>query len=150
MIGSRLRKFKNDLGEKNILRIRRLRCKICDQIHHELPDFILPYKRYESKCFEKAVTPGTTIDVPVDDSTLFRWNRWFLDSLDYWIACLRSISLRYQLDRDPMDLTSTNTSTVLETIGRLFGEGSGWLGRMAKPIANVNLWIHTRSAFLSI
>ncbi|MFT8710427.1 MAG: DUF6431 domain-containing protein [Sporolactobacillus sp.] len=150
VVGSRLRKVADLSGEQKTLRLRRLRCQTCGRIHHELPDFVIPYKRYESTCFERVVKPETRLDSPVDDATLFRWNRWFLDSLNYWMGCLRSMNLRYSLDRNPMDWTSTDLSTVLEEIGRLFGDGSGWLGRMAKPMANTNLWIHTRSAFLSV
>ncbi|WP_307545897.1 DUF6431 domain-containing protein [Paenibacillus sp. V4I5] len=32
-----------------LLVIRRLHCSQCLKIHHELPDCIVPYKRYESE-----------------------------------------------------------------------------------------------------
>lgn len=136
VIGSRLRKYIRDTGEQKTVRIRRLRCASCQRIHHELPDLFLPYKRYEASCFEKVMSPAHPIDVAADDSTLFRWNRWFLDWIDYWMACLRSIALRFQLDIDPVDLTSTDSPTVLKCLGRIFGDGPGWLSRMAKPIVN--------------
>ncbi|MEW5785724.1 MAG: DUF6431 domain-containing protein, partial [Bacillota bacterium] len=49
MIGSRKRTFINEAGEREILIIRRLRCKNCKRVHHELPDIIVPYKRYNSE-----------------------------------------------------------------------------------------------------
>lgn len=35
-------------GNKNKVNIRRFRCRKCNSIHRELPDFILPYKQYEA------------------------------------------------------------------------------------------------------
>ncbi|WP_242966792.1 DUF6431 domain-containing protein [Desulfosporosinus sp. FKA] len=29
-----------------------MRCVNCRRIHHELPDCLVPYKRYESTCIE--------------------------------------------------------------------------------------------------
>lgn len=149
VIGSRLRKYIRDTGEKTALRIRRLQCVDCHQIHHELPDFFLPYKRYEARCFEKAILSSPENDIAADNATLFRWNRWFFALIDYWVACLRSIALRFQLDLTSVDSASMNSLTVLEKMGRLVGDAPGWLSRMAKPIVNVNLWLQTRSAFLS-
>lgn len=129
--------------------IRRLRCTDCCTIHHELPDLLLPYKRYEVSCFERVVSQSDQVDVAVDNSTLFRWNRWFLDFIEYWLACLRSIDLRFQLEMGPENSSSKDSLTVLERVGRIFGDGPGWLSQMTKPIVNVNLWLQTRSAFLS-
>lgn len=149
VIGSRLRKYIRDNGEKTALRIRRLQCVGCHQIHHELPDFFLPYKRYEACCFEKIIQSPHNNDIPADNSTLFRWNRWFFTLIDYWLGCLRSIALRFQMDLTSVNSAPMDSLTVLEKIGRLVGDAAGWLSRMAKPIVNVNLWLQTRSAFLS-
>ena len=55
VIGSRQRKYKNSDGETKVLIIRRLRCTHCRRIHHELPNCLVPYKRYESACIERVV-----------------------------------------------------------------------------------------------
>lgn len=39
-----------------MLVVRRLRCTQCRKIHHELPDCVVPYKRYESACVEQVVS----------------------------------------------------------------------------------------------
>ncbi|RYL93425.1 hypothetical protein EWI07_07385 [Sporolactobacillus sp. THM7-4] len=149
VIGSRPRKYIQDTGLQKTIIIRRLQCENCHKIHHELPDILIPYKRYEASCFEKVVSLPHENDVAADNSTLFRWNCWFLGMINYWLACLRSIALRFQLDLTPMNLASTDSLTILKCLGRIFGNASGWLSRMNKPIVNVNLWVQTRSALLS-
>ncbi|WP_267459278.1 DUF6431 domain-containing protein [Brevibacillus composti] len=47
VIGSRRRKVASESGEVRLLVIRRLRCSQCQKIHHELPDCVVPYKRYD-------------------------------------------------------------------------------------------------------
>jgi hypothetical protein len=49
----------------------------------------------------------------------------------------------------PLDLTSVSSETALHRLGRLVGDAPGWLARIVRPIVNINLWLHTRSAFLS-
>ncbi|WP_222126756.1 DUF6431 domain-containing protein, partial [Paenibacillus sp. 32O-W] len=78
VIGSRSRKLVHATGEKSEFVIRRMRCTGCRKIHHELPDCIVPYKRYESACVEKVITlEPSEVDVAADHSTLFRWRSWF-------------------------------------------------------------------------
>lgn len=73
VVGTRNRKSKKRSGESCIYNIRRLECGHCHRIHHELPDFLVPYKRYESECIEEVLTNRTNHDIPADESTLFRW-----------------------------------------------------------------------------
>ncbi|WP_335338494.1 DUF6431 domain-containing protein [Paenibacillus naphthalenovorans] len=56
VVGSRKRISRNATGEVKVLSLRRLRCTGCCKIHHELPDFLVPYKRYESTCIEEVVS----------------------------------------------------------------------------------------------
>ncbi len=44
VIGTRKRGIVNSETAKNTLVIRRLQCKTCGGIHHELPDIVIPYK----------------------------------------------------------------------------------------------------------
>ncbi len=95
IIGSRLRKCIKGSGETIILNIRRLRCVHCKQIHHELPDFIVPYKRYEVDCIENVVSDqDLTLDIATDECTLYRWKRWFETLSPYLAGCLISLSGR--------------------------------------------------------
>lgn len=148
VIGTRDRKSKNREGHTNIYNIRRLRCNHCGRIHHELPDFLVPYKRYESECIEKVLS-NPHHDIPSDNSTLFRWKEWFDSFIEYWIGCLISIMLRTKQENIPLKRSSLGSETALQKIGRLVGDAPRWLDRIVRPIVNLNLWIHTRSAFLS-
>ncbi|MGE7274872.1 DUF6431 domain-containing protein [Brevibacillus panacihumi] len=99
MIGSRSRKLVHATGEKSELVIRRLRCIGCRKIHHELPDCIVPYKRYESACVENVITlEPSEVDVAADHSTLFRWRSWFCSLAAYLLGCLESIAIRFHLE----------------------------------------------------
>ncbi|MBG9654269.1 hypothetical protein ABE24_18305 [Cytobacillus firmus] len=149
VIGTRNRKSKKSSGESCVYSIRRLECDQCEKIHHELPDFLVPYKRYESECIEAVLSNPNHHDIPADESTLFRWFEWFHSLIDYWIGCLISIMHRTKQENIPLDLTSENPETALQRLGRLVGDAPGWLGRFVRPIVNINLWLHTRSAFLS-
>ena len=149
VIGTRNRKCKERSGEMKVYNIRRLACDNCGRIHHELPDFLVPYKRYESECIETVLSNPTSHDIPADESTLFRWYGWFKSLIDYWIGCLISIMHRTKQENNPLDLASVNSETALYRLGRLVGDAPKWLERIVRPIVNLNLWLHTRSAFLS-
>ena len=57
----RIVRTKNRKSE--FVRIRRLHCQVCGAFHRELPDFIFPYKQYETLGFE---------DYPCE-MTMLRW-----------------------------------------------------------------------------
>jgi hypothetical protein len=149
VIGTRNRKSKESSGETRVYNIRRLRCDNCKSIHHELPDFLVPYKRYESDCIEMVLANPSNHDIPADESTLYRWNEWFKSFLDYCVGCLISIMLQTKQENIPLDLMSVSSETALHRLGRLVGNAPRWLARIVRPIVNINLWLHTRSAFLS-
>lgn len=148
VIGSRRRKLVNSCGESRQLIIRRLRCLQCLRIHHELPDCIVPYKRYESECIEQVVSMSEAPSVAADDSTLQRWRRWFQEQAAYLLGCLSSIAIRFH--QDPVECLSISSQSAHHEIGHFVGDAPGWLARIVRPIANANLWVHTRSAFLSV
>jgi len=149
VIGSRKRKLATECGEQRMLIIRRLRCLQCRKIHHELPDCIVPYKRYESECFEQVVSESESPpSVAADDSTLRRWRRWYADQYTYLLGALRSIAIRFH--QDPAEKSSVPSQSAHHGIGRcLASDSPGWLARIVRSVANANLWLHTRSAFLS-
>lgn len=144
-IGSRTRKFTDNIGDKK-LRIRRLRCKTCNKIHHELPDFLIPYKRYGSKGIESVVMDDKNTPVPADESTLFRWRTWFKESVHHFIGCLTSIAIR--LGRASVG-DFYNTMSLLQRLWHYVGDAEGWLARVVRSVVNSNNWVHTRSAFLT-
>ncbi len=147
VMGSRLRKVIQRSGEKMVLNIRRLRCTRCRKIHHELPDLLVPYKRYDAESIESVLTDPVASDIAADESTLHRWNHWFHALAPYWMGCLASLSIRS--GQAPVKPSSVGSPSALHRIGQVMGQTVGWLARVVRPITNMNLWIHTRSAFLS-
>jgi uncharacterized protein YbaR (Trm112 family) len=146
VIGSRRRKGRKPTGDRITYVIRRLRCANCKRIHHELPDLLVPYKRYEAACIESVLHSEPNSDVAADDSTLYRWRLWFAQFWPYWVACLQAISLRFGIS---VERSSVSSPSALQQIGRYVGHHKGWLARLVRPIVHSQLWVHTRFAFLS-
>jgi len=147
VIGNRRRIFINSTGDKIILVIRRLRCRHCHRIHHELPDILVPYKRHVIDSLESVLTENSTVSVAADESSIVRWRNWFLKLSNYLLGCLASIAIRY--DIESVEGMSSLPKSTLQRIWEYVGDAPGWLARVVRPIVNLNLWIHTRSAFLA-
>ena len=135
VVGSRRRKFKTACQEK-ILIIRRLRCLGCSRIHHELPDCLVPYKRYAAEDIEQVLTGAQPAELVADDSTLYRLKKWFNDRLVYLLGGLRSIAIR--LGQDPVQEPSVLSQSVHQRIGHYVGNEPGWLARIVRAIVNAN------------
>ncbi|WP_240984494.1 DUF6431 domain-containing protein [Acididesulfobacillus acetoxydans] len=147
VIGSRRRKCKTSSGQTRVLIIRRLRCVQCGRIHHELPDCLVPYTRYESASIKCVVSKGSeSSDVAADNATLYLLRVWFIMILPYFLSCLNAIAIR--LGQDPVEEPSVPTLSAHQRIGLYVGHTSGWLAGIVRPIVNTNSWVHTRSAFL--
>jgi len=109
VIGSKARKYKDSMGEQVTLRIRRMRCT-CGKIHHELPDMLVPYKRYEAACIEKVVSDSAdSREIAIDEATVYRWKAWFKGRVAYWVGCLVSIAMRFKL---PVEVRSLPSQSV--------------------------------------
>lgn len=147
VIGSRQRKLIKSTGEKIILVIRRLRCDECKSIHHELPDKLIPYTRYDRDSIEAVVTNDAPLAVAADESTISRWRTWFEELTNHFIGCFVSICIRY--GQKAVEEPSCLPQSGLQRVMHYVGDAPGWLARVVRPLANTNLWIHTRSAFLS-
>jgi hypothetical protein len=143
--GSRRRGYIKGSGETIKLIIRRMRCKSCQRIHHELPNILVPYKRYEAASIEEIATTEQPA-VGADESTLRRIRAWFLVWSAYADRCLAAIARRFGL---PVEEQSNPLQSSLHNMGHLGNHPNGWLGQIVRPIVNLNLWVQTRSAFLS-
>jgi hypothetical protein len=147
VIGSRKRKYIKETGEQETLVIRRLNCKDCERVHHELPDILVPYKRYSSESIEAVVTGDAALTVAADESTINRWRKWFWELFNYFVGCLVSIAVR--LGKKPVEEESYLPESPLQRIWSYVGDAPRWLARIVRPVVNLNYWVHTRSAFLS-
>lgn len=63
-------------GQRIRIRIRRLRCPVCNRLHRELPDMVQPFKHYASDVIQKTID-GNLTDCPAENSTIYRWIREF-------------------------------------------------------------------------
>lgn len=147
VIGSRKRGYSKETGERVILIIRRLRCLICYRIHHELPDILVPYKRYGSESIEAVLNCDKTLAVAADESTISRWKKWFSDLANHFLGCLISIDIIS--NKNTVEEKSDLPQSSLQRIWRHVGDAPRWLARTVRVIVNTNYWVQTRSAFLS-
>lgn len=120
---------------------------MCERVHHELPDILVPYKRYDSESIEKVIGGGKAINVAADESTLSRWKRWFKELCAYLLGALISLTISHF--KNAVEPKPELPNSALPRIWCYVGEGSGWLARVVRPVVNTNIWVQTRSAFLS-
>jgi hypothetical protein len=142
VIGSRKRILYDGSGEKRILVIRRLRCKGCSRVHHELPDQIVPYKRYASESIEEILDQDSPA-VACESSSIYRIRRWFLEISEYIAGCISAVAAQRGL------VSAGKSRSSILRIKEQVGEDAGWMARAVRILANTNLWVHTRSAFVS-
>ena len=142
VIGSRKRRARQGDGERIIMVIRRLRCSNCRRIHHELPDILVPYKRYTSVAVEAVLNDNTT-EICCENSSIYRIKNWFAKLESYIAGCLSAVAVRLNLE------TKLMSGSARQRIKDLIGESAGWLARTVRTMVNTNNWVHTRSAFMS-
>ncbi|NLA27795.1 MAG: hypothetical protein GX878_10425 [Firmicutes bacterium] len=138
-IGSRRRGYIKDTGEHVTLMIRRLGCKSCKKVHHELPDILVPYKRYCSQSIEAVITGEKGLSIVADESTINRWKQWFRSLADYFLWCLISIVTRF--GKGAAEDRSESPGSSLQRIWSYVGDGPGWLSRIVRPVVNTNYWV---------
>ena len=73
---SRKRTVMDESGEKYEFRLRRFKCDTCNNIHLELPDCLIPYKRYSKHTID-IVLNGECDYYSIDQSTVYRWTHLF-------------------------------------------------------------------------
>ncbi|WP_409365320.1 DUF6431 domain-containing protein [Alicyclobacillus cycloheptanicus] len=123
IIGSRKRTWIQSSGNKAKIIIRRLRCQDCRKIHHELPNFLVPYHRHEAQVIEDAVMDKAA-PTGVEESTIRRWRQWFKAFAPYAAGRLESIALRFHWT---VESASAPPRTALHRIGRIVGMSAvGW------------------------
>lgn len=142
VIGSRKRKALQGDGGAMILVLRRLRCMNCRRIHHELPDLLVPYKRYCGAVIE-AVLDDSATEVCCENSTIARIKSWFGGLSNYIAGCLSAIAARLGLE------TELRNGQACRRIKDMVGDAADWLARAVRTMVNTNNWVHTRSAFMT-
>ena len=70
----------------NRIKLRRFKCRSCGSVHREIPDYILPYKQYETELIrgvlEGFITANTIgyEDYPCE-KTMLRWQKLYSPTL---------------------------------------------------------------------
>lgn len=142
IIGSRQRGVIDYYGNKRPLIIRRCQCDTCNKIHHELPDIIVPYKRYTADAIEKILTGNTLLeDHDCEESTLIRLKSWFFLLKNHFQKTLESLKTLYSYD--PQICQTIGKITPLQNHARF---SDGWLKVLVRILVNSNRWVQTRSA----
>jgi hypothetical protein len=131
IIGSRKRKYINKTGEKVTLIIRRLRCSNCKRVHHELPDILVPYKRYGSSSIENVLTDLDNSTVPAEESTIYRWKRWFnhltIRILTYLLSIPSRSKMKYRASNDSISMSFLKSHPK-------------WLAIVVRQLVSINMW----------
>ena len=123
----------NEDGFQINLIIRRMKCQSCGRIHHELPDCIVPYKRYSIQLIVSAVSDkGEATEIfPGETSSIARLRAWFRLFQNYVSRIKEHYLLLFKFNVHSVKL---NTVGGLKIIVRL--------------LANTNLWPQTRYAMI--
>ncbi len=129
VIGSRIRKYINNAGEKVHLVIRRLRCRNCKRVHHELPDILVPYKRYESSSIENVLVSSSNSTVTAEESTIYRWKIWFNHLIIKVMAYLFSAKTR---------VTFKGPNNYI--INYCLKKHPKWLAKIIRKLVFLNYW----------
>ena len=131
VIGSRKRRLIRIDGIRENYIIRRLHCKNCNKTHHELPDFIVPYKRHEAETIE-AILDGYDNAVPCEVSTINRMRAWFAWMIKHLQGCIDACRMKYGDEIVPFSL--------LRPISDDGTPVKGWLTRAVHLAVNSNNW----------
>jgi Domain of unknown function (DUF6431) len=95
---------------------------------HELPDLMIPYKRYAADVIEETIFQTAHLTVAADESTIYGWRKWFSTLIDYWLFILQSLPIQFEQNETPTVDLSSRLLPVHKRIGQWFGTASGWLG----------------------
>lgn len=133
------RHTRNDEGIKQWHKIRRLKCNKCNAIHRELPNYMMPYKHYESGIIETVIDEKPS-DCAAENSTFFRWRCWFAKICGLLESHLTAIR---------MAIRRIHTSLVASTsvLKEMREFGSGWLANAMHMTINAGYPAYTEFAF---
>ena len=143
VVGSRKRFLIQPDGNKIWLVIRRLYCTHCNRTHHELPDMVMPYKRYSTQAVEEILSGTASAPVPVacENSTIRRIRIWFFLLRSYFESCLQSLKQLFRTDADFLIEIDKMVPLEVATLP------AGWLRCLVRILVNSGRWRQTRSAF---
>lgn len=125
--GTCIRKAINSEGNTEFYRLRVLQCRGCHKTHRELPNFLVPYKRYDREAIIKILSNNNG-EVQCENSTIFRIRKWWEWFLPYARRILES-------QNDKFDSIEYANEEMPE------------FRKLIRAVMNKEKWIHNRSAF---
>lgn len=129
-------------GDKKPLVIRRCKCEACNKIHHELPDIVVPYKRYTADAIEKILASNAVLEeYGCETSTVLRIRTWFFMLVARFQKALESLMAFFAYDQEVR-----RTIRGIMPLQKHVGCSDGWLKILVRLLVNSNRWIQTRSA----
>ena len=135
-------------SNKSHYSIRVLKCdnKACPTTYHrELPNTIVPYKRFDAESIEEAISlERSDIAVSADESTIWRWRKWFKVSAVYIMMALVSVAATVDVETSSL----INSNNNIEQIKEIVGQKVNWLKETVRILVNSSKWVN-RSAFLT-
>jgi hypothetical protein len=132
-----------------------LKCenKACPKKYHrELPDIIIPYKRYSAESIEGAIDPkNTDVQVAAEESTIHRWREWFnLNALHIMMALLSvAVVNEDNAETSSLEIRNIDSKNPIKTIKSIFKVKEKWLNKTVRILVNSAKWNFNRSAFLT-
>lgn len=150
-----IRKLRDIKGEKHKYSIRVLECDNVPcptKYHRELPNIIIPYKRFDAESIEDAIErDNSKTTVVADELTIRDWRKWFKTNAKNIIGALKSAasSIDGGEDASPLANEKQDSQKPIETIKKLVGREINWLGETARILVNYSMWPFNRSYFLS-
>ena len=148
------RNLKEITGEKNTYGIRVLKCvnEACPTTYHrELPDIMIAYKRYDAASIEETLTNSHyEITVGADESTIWRWRKWFTMNAVQIIMALISvlITIDDKAETASLEIKNQKTNNSIERIKKILKRSTKWLSETTRILVNSSKWIFNRSAYL--
>ena len=99
--GTCKRKIRNEDGRVQILCLRVLECESCGKTHREIPDILVPYKRYSAEAIcAIEENPGVCAAEPSTRKRISSWLAWFLS---YAQKVAESLTLQGLTVTEPAD-----------------------------------------------
>lgn len=126
--GTCIRKVRSEGGVRK-LRLRVMKCRVCQKTHREIPKDIIPYKRTSLTEYCEIVESGAN-DYPCETSTWQRMKLW----LSWFIAFAESVE------------RSLVCSGLLTMTRRPVGSLKEQTAYFVRLVVNSGNWIHNRSA----
>lgn len=116
-------------GTAQRLRLRVMKCRICQKTHREIPDDVIPYKRTSLTDFCEIAAEGID-EYPCDTSTWQRMKAW----LSWFLAFARSVE---------RSLVYSGLLLATKAAGDSLRAETAYFVRL---VVNSGNWIHNRSA----